>query len=121
MIPAEDGPELEELVRQADGLFIFAATVVRFITSGRKKTRHQQIQLLRKLTTHGQALSEPNTPTVDTLYKEILAAAFKELDDDDFRNRLTILHILHLQKKSGRRTKLSLSLERTHQRLQHLP
>ncbi|KAJ7737371.1 hypothetical protein B0H16DRAFT_1730430 [Mycena metata] len=58
-------PELEDVARRSGGLFIYAATAVR-----------------------------RNLLLVDTLYKQVLWAAFCDLEEEQFRPRLHILHAI---------------------------
>ena len=89
-------PVINDLMHQADGLFIFAATAVRYITR-RSMTKREQIQLLGKLgiRAHGSTVSRnTNASPIDALYKQIMATAFGGLDDDMLQNRLYALHTL---------------------------
>ena len=93
-----DKPQLAALVRKADGLFIYAATVVRYINPPcRRVAKLEQLRLMDKMLWD----HPPRTPQkavvpslIDALYQQILRAAFCELDDEMFRDRLKILHTL---------------------------
>jgi len=91
-------PEINGLMHQADGLFIFAATAVRYITPRPKMAKREQIQLLGKLGIHadGSTLSRnTNVSPIDALYKQVMLTAFEGLDDDDLlEDRLCALHTL---------------------------
>jgi len=84
--------ELDKAAEQADGLFIFAATVVRYLTPRRSITRREQSMLLEKLLSHKSASGAMQPLLIDELYKHILHQAFSDLSDDIFRVRLHILH-----------------------------
>jgi len=90
-------PQLATLVRKADGLFIYAATVVRYLNPRRRMAKLEQLRLM------GKMLEDHTPPTlqkafapslIDALYEQILWAAFCELDEVTFRDRLKILHTL---------------------------
>jgi hypothetical protein len=88
--------QLEGLVRKADGLFIYAATAVRYISPRYRMSKTEQLRLLRRLANHVPPMSESaDAPLlIDTLYQQILLAAFCNLDNDLLRDRLKILHTL---------------------------
>ena len=86
-------PQLATLVQKADGLFIYAATVVRYINP-RRMAKLEQLRLLGKILGN-HTLTTSRTPSlIDALYQQILWAAFCELDEDTFCDRLKILHTL---------------------------
>ncbi|KAF8694677.1 hypothetical protein AX14_001956 [Amanita brunnescens Koide BX004] len=87
-----DEPELTKLAQEADGLFIYAATVVRYITLRPKMAKGEQIDLMRKLFGSTGAMSSTTASLVDELYRQILREAFSNLEDKPFRTRLRILH-----------------------------
>jgi len=97
-LPAlQDEPQLAALVQKADGLFIYAATVVRYLTPRRRMAKLEQLYLMDKM------LQDHMPPTsrkavvpslIDALYEQIVWAAFCELDEAMFRDRLKILHTL---------------------------
>ena len=97
-LPAlQNEPQLRELAKKADCLFIYAATAVRFICRRKNLTKREQLRLMDKLgDSVSPAFASANTPSlIDVLYQQILWSAFGELDDEDlFRNRLKILHTL---------------------------
>jgi len=72
-LPALQGnPKLAELSQKADGLFIYAATAVRYIRRRDKMTRHEQLNMF----------AHCDTPSlIDTLYQQILWGAFCNLPD----------------------------------------
>jgi hypothetical protein len=96
-LPAlQDEGQLDELARKADGLFIYAATSVRYISPRYRMSKSEQLRLLGRLANHVSPMSEgAGAPLlIDTLYQQILLAAFCNLDNDLFRDRLKILHTL---------------------------
>ena len=88
-------PELETMAQLADGLFISAATIVRYLTPRLSITVDEQCKLLSKLhDPQSISASDVRRPSVliDELYQQILRDAFSGLDDDLFNSRLRILH-----------------------------
>ena len=88
--------DLAEFAQQADGLFIYAATGVRYISpSYPKLALPEQCYRLKKLL---QAWPQPTNHKlamlVDTLYRQILTSTLSELDDDLRASRLEILHAI---------------------------
>ena len=88
--------QLIKLADKADGLFIYAATAVRYITPRSKMTKGEQLQLMGELLNDVSPMfrSTHKSSLVDELYKQILWAAFSELNDDLLRTRLNILHTI---------------------------
>jgi len=91
-LPGLDGPELDKAAKQADGLFIFAATVVRYLMPRRSITRREQSMLLEKLLSRNSESHATKLLLIDELYQHILCQAFSDLSGDIFRARLCILH-----------------------------
>jgi len=90
-------PEIINLMHQADGLFIFAATAVRYITPRPKMAKREQIRLLDELgiRAHGSTGSRStNVSPIDGLYKQVMSTAFGGLNDDLLQDRLDALHTL---------------------------
>jgi tRNA A37 threonylcarbamoyladenosine biosynthesis protein TsaE len=87
-------PELETMAQLADGLFISAATIVRYLTPPIKISVDEQCELLRKLHVQQSFSASGSRPLlIDELYQQILRDAFSGLDDDDlFKSRLRILY-----------------------------
>ncbi len=84
-------PELNTMVQLADGLFISAATIVRYLTPHPWITVDEQCKLLSKL--QSSSASDSRRPLlIDELYQQILRDAFSGLDNDLFNSRLRILH-----------------------------
>ena len=84
-----DDPRLTDLAKKADGLFIYAATVVKYITPRHKMTKREQIDLMSKLF---GSTSSTTTSMIDELYRQILREAFSNLEPAHLRTRLSILH-----------------------------
>lgn len=85
-------PQLATLVEKADGLFIYAATIVRYLCPRSQMTKGEQLKLMKTLLS---STSGGNTTSlIDDLYQQILLAAFRGLDDDLLQDRLKILHTL---------------------------
>ncbi|KAF8991257.1 WD40 repeat-like protein [Hymenopellis radicata] len=86
-LPDVDTNERTQLTLRADGLFIFAATAVRFISPpDYPLSQYEQREKL-------QELLEPGSPSgLDELYKQVLSVAFREEDAKFLRRRLDILH-----------------------------
>jgi len=90
-------PVINELMHQADGLFIFAATAVRYITPRPKMLKREQIQLLGELGVHANgSTGSRNTyvSPIDALYKQVMFTAFGGLNDNLLQDRLYALHTL---------------------------
>jgi hypothetical protein len=71
-------PELAELVRQADGLFIYAATAVKYLTPHRSITAREQTKMLKNLVSKSYKPASANDATflIDALYQQIMVDAF---------------------------------------------
>ena len=95
-LPLLDKGERAELGRRAGGLFIYAATAVRYMTPQPKLTREEQLNLMRGLLSDSWDLSEgPEDPLqVDVLYRQILFEAFGKLKHELRLARLRILYTL---------------------------
>ena len=91
-LPDLGGPEVDKAAKQADGLFIFAATVVRCLTPRRSITRREQSTLLEELLSRKSASGATQSLLIDDLYQHILRQAFSDLSEDILRARLRILH-----------------------------
>ena len=92
-----DKTELNTMAQLADGLFISAATIVRYLTPHRRITVDEQRKLLSKLHARQSfSASDAWRPLlIDELYQQILCDAFSGFDgfDGDLINtRLRILH-----------------------------
>ncbi|KAF8996388.1 WD40 repeat-like protein [Hymenopellis radicata] len=86
-LPEADIDERRRLALRADGLFIFAATAVRFISPpDYPLSKYEQREKL-------QELLETGSPSgLDELYKQILSIAFRVEDTRVLRRRFNILH-----------------------------
>ena len=90
-----DKPELNTMAQLADGLFISAATIVKYLTPNPRITVDEQRKLLSKLHIQQSFLvSGARRPLlIDELYQQIMRDAFSGFDDDElFNSRLRILH-----------------------------
>jgi hypothetical protein len=87
-------PELKAMEQLAGGLFIAAATIVRYLTPRRKMADSEQRSLLSRL--HDKQSFSPRGAQqpllIDKLYQQIMCDAFSDLDDNLFNSRLRILH-----------------------------
>jgi hypothetical protein len=84
-------PELAELVRQADGLFIYAATAVKYLTPHRSITVREQTKMLKNLFSK-LASANDATVLIDALYRQIMVDAFSKFKDEFLTCRLRILY-----------------------------
>ncbi|KAF9472699.1 hypothetical protein BDN70DRAFT_900343 [Pholiota conissans] len=92
-------PEIQKLVEQAAGLFIYAATVVRY-SSKLKYSHSEQKGLISRLLELGIPQSTKETPLLDNLYQQVLSDTIGQfMNDEDeyeninFKHRLKILHM----------------------------
>ena len=87
-------PELKTMEQLAGGLFISAATIVRYLTPRRRMAESEQRNLLSRL--HDQQSFSPSGAQqpllIDKLYQQVMCDAFSDLDDILFNSRLRILH-----------------------------
>ena len=94
-LPALREPQLSELAKSADGLFIYAATAVRYIRPRPKMSELEQVNLTEKLLKYRlEIANETGRSLIDKLYQQILLAAFQDLDEEEFQRRLDLLHTL---------------------------
>ncbi|KAJ7192310.1 hypothetical protein GGX14DRAFT_480176, partial [Mycena pura] len=92
-LPAlKDQPQLEEVARRSRGFFIYAATAVRYATPRSKMNPGEQLSLLDKFL--GSGPNSRDRFLLDKLYRQILGAAFSDLEEEQFRPRLRILHAI---------------------------
>ena len=90
-----DEPQLTHLAQKADGLFIYAATVVKYITPRSRMAKDEQLHLMHMLLDRTWPMSSGAytvVSLVDELYRQILWEAFSDLEDKLFHARLSILH-----------------------------
>lgn len=87
-------PELKTMEQLAGGLFISAATIVRYLTPRRRMAESEQCNLLSRL--HDQQSFSPcgaqEPLLIDNLYQQIMSDAFSDLEENLFNSRLRILH-----------------------------
>ncbi|KAF9472429.1 hypothetical protein BDN70DRAFT_887004 [Pholiota conissans] len=83
--------ELKNLVGQAAGLFIYAATVVKYLG---KCSPPEQLGRISRLPPSGIPQSRKDTSLLDILYLQVLQDAFAKFEDEDidFDRRLKIMH-----------------------------
>jgi len=100
-LPLLDKSERAELAQQAGGLFIYAATAVRYMTPQAGLTREEQLTLMGSLLgdSHGSKPWDPSEGSeeplqVDILYRQILSGAFGKLKNELRLARLRILFTL---------------------------
>ena len=87
-------PELAELVHQADGLFIYAATAVKYLTPHRSITVREQTKMLKNLVSksHKSGSTDNATFLIDALYRQIMVDSFSRFEDEFLMCRLRILY-----------------------------
>lgn len=89
---------LGDVVRDSDGLFIYASTILEMVKpKDRVKTKGEQEARLRKLTarTSGTPRSSRGNQTIlDGLYADIVEDGFSKLDADERKNRMRVLLIV---------------------------
>ena len=100
-LPRLDKGERVELAQQAGGLFIYAATAVRYMSPQARMTRGEQLKLMRSLLGDSGSPKpwDPNEGSkeplqVDILYCQILSEAFGRLTKELRLFRLKILYTL---------------------------
>lgn len=89
-----DSADLAEVGRRAGGLFIYAATAVKYLSPRPSMTKKEQTTLLgRFLSGTRRFNSSKNTASlIDELYRQIMFEAFCDLEDEVLRDRLHILY-----------------------------
>ena len=101
-----DRPEMENLVAQAAGLFIYAATVVKYLEGYEPLEQKKRLYMLPSVSDSAMPqTSEEETSLLDGLYLQVLSDAFRSFKGDFFMHRL---HILHTFLCSAERTSTSL-------------
>ncbi|KDR66491.1 hypothetical protein GALMADRAFT_106436 [Galerina marginata CBS 339.88] len=86
-------PEMEKLVVQAAGLFIYAATVVKYLAGYAPREQKRRLGKLPFVSSSAvPRTTEEETPLLDGLYLQILSDAFHHFKDESFMDRLHILH-----------------------------
>ncbi|KAG6826050.1 hypothetical protein H0H87_008091, partial [Tephrocybe sp. NHM501043] len=86
-------PALENLVEQSGGLFIYAATIVRYLTS-RRFAVSEKLEMLTEFLykSYDANSAKKATETVDQLYRWIMLDTFSELTGERLTRRLRILY-----------------------------
>jgi len=89
-----NSPELAELVRRTGGLFIYAATAVKYLTPHRSITFREQTKLLGNLLSNSyeSAFASDATLLIDELYKHIMRDTFSNYKEQLLIDRLRILY-----------------------------
>ena len=87
-------PGFAELGQRADGLFIYAASVVKFLTPHDLITVKEQTKMLNDFLSKSDepASSSDVTSLVDKLYQQIMCDAFSKLSGKVLARRLCALH-----------------------------
>ena len=86
-------PQLSKLVKSTDGLFIYAATVVRYILPCPDMSQLEQVDLMEELLA-SKIANKSGWSLIDNLYQQILLAVFQNLGEKQFKRRLDLLHTL---------------------------
>ena len=87
-------PELTELERRADGLFIYAATAVKYLIPRRSITVREQTKMLKNLLSKSYepvSVSDA-TSLIDELYRQIMCDTFSPFKGEFLICRLHILY-----------------------------
>ena len=94
LLKLDNSSELNELVRQASGLFIYAATAVKYLTPHRSITVREQTEMLENLVSKSHHPASTNNATflIDALYRQIMVDAFSKFKDGFLTRRLRILY-----------------------------
>jgi hypothetical protein len=89
-----NSPELAELGRRTGGLFIYAATAVKYLTRTRSNTVNEQTKMLGKLlsNSHKSASASNATFLIDGLYRQIMHDTFSTHEGEMLTCRLRILY-----------------------------
>jgi len=87
-------PELAELGQRASGLFIYAATAVKYLTRRTSIRVREQTMMLKDLLSKSSEPASASKATflIDELYKQIMYDAFSELEGEILTRRLRILY-----------------------------
>jgi hypothetical protein len=101
-------PEMEKLVVQADGLFIYAATVVKYLANYKPAEQKKRLDTLPFVSDSALLRTSRETPLLDSLYLQILSDALCNFEGDFLAERLQILHTFLCTKE---RTSTSLVAE----------
>ena len=87
-------PKLAKLGRQTGGLFIYAATVVKYLTPYPSITIQEQTEMLDDLLSHSSETASASDATflIDQLYRQIMHDKFSKYKGRVLTRRLRILH-----------------------------
>ena len=87
-------PDLAELGRRAGGLFIYAATAVKYLTPCRSITSREQAEMLKDLLSNSDdpASASDTTFLIDELYRQIMRDTFSKYKGKFLTRRLRILY-----------------------------
>jgi hypothetical protein len=86
-------PEFAELVQRADGLFIYAATAVKYLTPHKSITDGEQTQMLNDFLSKSYKPDSSSAATlVDELYRRIMYDAFSNFSEKILARRLRSLY-----------------------------
>ena len=103
-----DRPEMEKLVTQAAGLFIYAATVVKYLEGYEPPEQEERLHMLPSVSDLAVPQTSEEISLLDGLYLQVLSDALKGFKGDFFMHRL---HILHTFLCSAERTSTSVVAE----------
>ena len=88
-----DRPEMKRLVVQAAGLFIYAATVVKYLADYEPLEQKERLDTLPFVSDSAiSQTSEDEEPLLDGLYFQVLSDALRRFKRKSFEQRLQILH-----------------------------
>ncbi len=87
-------PELADLGRRSGGLFIYAATVVKYLTPDPSITGQEQTEMLGDLLSNSYETASASDTTflIDELYRQIMRDKFSKYKGKFLTRRLCILH-----------------------------
>ncbi|KAH8818586.1 WD40-repeat-containing domain protein [Flagelloscypha sp. PMI_526] len=80
---------IDELVAQADGLFIYASTIVKYLSPSNPLATSELERRFKKLISREVELGD-----IKSIYREIVGSALFLDDEDDMKGRLAILHAI---------------------------
>ena len=89
----KDSTNVTKLAKHAGGLFIYAATAVRFISPSKFSVSEQHVHLNSLLQEWPKPVGGDETLLVDTLYQQIITSAFHTLGPQ-CHGRLQLLHTI---------------------------
>ncbi|KAG6808708.1 hypothetical protein H0H92_003195, partial [Tricholoma furcatifolium] len=86
--------DITSLLKQADSLFIYATTAVKFISYPFGSTKKEQIARLSKLIEYNNTSISIKASQIDSLYQQILFEAFSDFESEALIARIKILHTI---------------------------